>query len=207
MCHLLMQVHFLVQSVERIISKKTILQEPMQLGGCFSSFHTTATINAFLMNQAIIISCSIFDEYNQEFTASKHPPFASRIHHFKLQIKPVTKRINQWKDLKSFRNHILAHNLRVQNDSIFGHANKSVHYNVPGTISEIKLLCELLSLITQNIGAEFPELEQQIDYNATILDKLTLSSKTIDFESEFKAISEQIKVLGLTRTQQTDLST
>jgi uncharacterized protein with HEPN domain len=206
MLHLLTGVRLIIHSVEKINETRPIFRQVIQFDGYFAKFHSDAMITATLLNHALLLCCSILDEFNTEFVANKHSEFADRITLFRQQIKPVTRRINKWKGLKDYRNQIVAHNLRINGRSIFGKADKSLEYKVPTTVSEIKLLSEFLALITQNIGIEFPELVEQMKWSETIDDKIKIEYPTIDYDTEFEVVAAEIKKLGLTKTQQTDLS-
>jgi|GEM_PF-2446994 len=163
-----------------------------------------ALANSYLGDYIIILICSFLDEYNQQFIPTKCPVLHDRIRQFKTQMKPVLTRINQWSGLKNYRNHILAHNLRLKDNlSIFD--SDGVSFNVPNSHDEIVLLGELAALITKNIGKEFPELINQLDFEEKIIDKANVPFRKIDFTQEYKAVCEEIKKLGLTYTQRTRL--
>ena len=174
--------------------------------GFFSDKPHFVFTDAFLCEYTIILTCSFLDEYNGHFTANNCEELKDRIKVFRKQIKPVLNRINQWTDIHKYRGMILAHNLRTKdNKSIYELTNKKIDFNIPNTRPEFSLLIQLLALITRNIGKEFPELITKIDFNERIVDKMNIPYDLIDFESEFNAVGEKIKKLGLTMTQQTHL--
>jgi hypothetical protein len=88
--------------------------------------------------------------------------------------------------------------------SVFNFSNP-INLNIPNTKTEFELLIQLASLITQNIGVEFPELLTNISFTEKITDKMNVPHKIINTKLEFEIISEKIKKLGLTKTQQTHL--
>lgn len=68
-------------------------------------------------------------------------------------LKPVFKKINQWSEIKEFRNNVLAHNYRSKK-----HSNKSVFvskglrdYNIPQKVSDFAFLIQCIDLIRQVI--------------------------------------------------------
>jgi hypothetical protein len=161
--------------------------------------------DSYLSEYTIIMICSFLDEYNNHFTVNNCPEFKERIIKFRKQIKPVLTRINQWTDLHKYRGLVLAHNLRTTTkESVFNFSNP-INLNIPNTKTEFELLIQLASLITQNIGVEFPELLTNISFTEKITDKMNVPYKIINTKLEFEIISEQIKKLGLTKTQQTHL--
>ncbi|WP_461133912.1 hypothetical protein [Spirosoma lituiforme] len=204
MLHQLTQVTLMIHAAEKIKEQQILFRQLIQLDGHASRFHSDLTVGATLYNHSLLLCSSILDEFNTEFTSNKHPEFATRILNFRRQVKPITKRIDKWKDFKTYRNQILAHNLRINGKPIFSHQDKSLSYNIPFTNNEIKLLSELLALITMNIGVEFPELTERLNWKEQINDKMVLDLTDIDFASEYKVIGEEIRKLGLTMTQRPD---
>lgn len=170
--------------------------------GHFNSTPHFVLTDNYLSEYTIILVCSFLDEYNEHFIPTNCIELKDRIYKFRKQIKPVLTRMNQWTDLHKYRNIILAHNLRTKgNQSILDIKNEKIDFNIPNTRPEFQLLTQLSILITQNIGVEFPELITKIDLSETVLDKLNVPYELIDFDAEFNVVCEQIKNLGLTRTQ------
>ncbi|GAB4036703.1 hypothetical protein [Spirosoma jeollabukense] len=200
MVHLLTQINLSIHAAEKIKEESEVFRFLIQFDGYYSRFPADLAVGAVLYNQALLLSCSMLDEFHREFTIHACPEWKNRIIKFKRQIRPVTKRIAKWTDLKTYRNEILAHPLRIEGQSIFEKADKSLKYNIPFTNREIKLLCELLGLITKNIGVEFPELRDRLVFTEIINDKIVLDFTEIDFDAEFQAVCEEIKMLGLAMT-------
>ena len=128
--------------------------------------------NAILMN-----TCSYLDEYNKIFSIHAEQEFHNRIKTVKKITKPAMKKINEWEDLRAYRNQMVAHNFRiVGNDFSF---KKLGQYKAPRTYLDIVMLRKHLMMIHGIISAEFaselqnvnsflnnfPVKEQEIDYS------------------------------------------
>jgi hypothetical protein len=141
------------------------------------------------------MSCSFIDEYNEHLAPTKHPEFADRIKRLKQITKPVISRINRWKDLKDYRNNVLAHNLRIKEESFFSKGFKKKFYNAPHSNSEIIFLAKLLPIITNCIAIEFPEVLQRIDIQETLHTKMEHEYITIDIEKEIADLWSAINLI------------
>ena len=150
--------------------------------------HYVTMYNAILMN-----SCSFLDEYNKHFLFKSEPEFKDRILAIKKIAKPAFKKINEWTDLREYRNQMIAHNFRI-NDDAFSF-NMLGQYNAPRTYRDIVLLRRHLMMIQGIIEAEFtsemtnvnayiqsfPVQEQQVNYDnietdiKTVVDEINLN--------------------------------
>jgi hypothetical protein len=110
--------------------------------------HYVVLYNTILMNV-----CSYLDEYNKNFSTECEPEYKSRILEAKKIAKPAYKEISKWKDLKDYRNNMIAHNFRIDGkDFSF---NMLGQYNAPRTYRDIVLLRKHLIMINSIIQAEF----------------------------------------------------
>ena len=110
--------------------------------------HYFALYNTILMN-----TCSYLDEYNKNFLAKAEPEFHERILQIKKIAKPAFKKLNEWKDLKEYRNQMIAHNFRIDgNEFSF---NMLGQYNAPRTYRDLALLRKHLAMVNAVIQAEF----------------------------------------------------
>ena len=150
--------------------------------------HYVTMYNAILMN-----SCSFLDEYNKHFLFKSEPEFKDRILAIKKIAKPAFKKVNEWTDLREYRNQMIAHNFRI-NDDAFSF-NMLGQYNAPRTYRDIVLLRRHLMMIQGIIEAEFtsemtnvndyiqsfPVQEQQVNYDnietdiKTVVDEINLN--------------------------------
>lgn len=99
-----------------------------------------SVIFSIITSQIIITSCSYLDEWVYFARLIKEEQ-ESRIITLRKITKPVMNRINEWKDLKRFRNNIIAHNHRIKKENnslaIF---NLSRNLNCPNSFYDYKLL-------------------------------------------------------------------
>ncbi|MFI2743632.1 hypothetical protein ACG2LH_12895 [Zhouia sp. PK063] len=105
---------------------------------------------SIISSQIIITSCSYLDEW--EFLGKLiKVEKETRIITLRKITKPVLNRINQWKDMRQFRNNMIAHNHRIKKEenslAIF---SMSRHLNCPYSFYDYKLLIGCI-FITKNI--------------------------------------------------------
>jgi hypothetical protein len=207
MLQLLSKVHGILSTQDKNGELHRTLDRQVWATGHYGVTPHFVLANSYLAEYIIILICSFLDEYNDNFIPKKNHLLHDRILNFRKQIKPVLTRIAKWKDLKKYRNNILAHNLRLKdNTSIFSDTLERIDYNLPNTPDEIRLLIELSSLITKNIGGQFPELLQNFNFDEKIIDKANVPiSDKINFNQEYENVCKEIKMLGLTYTQLTHL--
>lgn len=189
--HLATQVLFFIEVHETYADNELYLNQ-VKFKGHYSNMPLAKAISGSLLNYSLIICNSFFDEYNEEFTSSKHPEFADRINRLKKITKPVIKRLSKWTDFKNYRNHLLAHNLRVNGVSIFDTGFLKKDYKIPHTNTEIILLANMTKIITCCISSEFPELVENLDWNENILSKTNFEIVEVDIEKEIADLWTQI---------------
>ncbi len=118
---------------------------------------TTILINA--CSQMLLFTNSLYDEYSTYFviTKARNQEEKIKVGQAREILKPVFKKINEWKEIRDFRNHILAHNLRIQkegNESIF--ISKGINgYNIPERIADFAFLIQCIDLIKQVVYKMF----------------------------------------------------
>jgi hypothetical protein len=206
MMQLLTKVYGLLASMDRN-NELLMTSDKVIFGlGHFNKIPHFMLTNSLLSEHLLVLVSSFLDEYNFQFTANNSVELKDRIIKFRQQLKPVLSRINQWRDIKRYRNIILAHNFRLKDDSsIFDENVKKIDFKLPLIWDELVLLVELCSLITKNMGREFPELLVDFYFSESINDKINIIKNDIDFQKDYDNVCEQIKTLGLTYTQRTEL--
>lgn len=110
--------------------------------------HYITMYNAILLN-----ACSYLDEYNKHFLFKAEPELKDRVITVKRIAKPAFKKVNEWSDLREYRNQMIAHNFRV-NEDIFSFTFLG-QYNAPRTYRDIVCLRKYLMMIQGVIEAEF----------------------------------------------------
>lgn len=185
------QIFFFIE-VHETYSQNAGYLNVLKFKGYYSKFPLAKAISGSLLSYSLIIINSFFDEYNEEFTASKHPEYAERINKLKKITKPVLKRLSKWSDFKNYRNHVLAHNLRVNSISMFDPEFSKKDYKVPQTNSEIILLANMVKIITHCISLEFLELFKNFDWSENILSKINMELVEVDVDKEIEELWTQI---------------
>ena len=96
---------------------------------------------------------SFLEEYNKMFTENRvEEEFKERVKIVKSVCRPILRQINKWKDLKKFRNNIIAHPWR-ENGSLV--VDMDENYIVPRSWIEIRFLKDLISYVHSIIIEEF----------------------------------------------------
>jgi hypothetical protein len=163
-----------------------------------------------LFYMSLIDGVSYLDEYQEVFGKKTETIFNDRCIVAKAINKPFIRKINQWKDYRNLRNHLLAHNFRVGKNGnyIF---NEVIDYNAPQNFNDLLLLSNLIQLSTQTVISEFElELNSHVDKvkriknNSLLLTKEDISKLTLELIKE----SIKIKVIrnrNYTFRQNTDI--
>ena len=188
------QVQFFIEIHLTYMANEESLNE-IKFKGHYSNIPFAKAISGNLLNYTLILANSFFDEYNKEFTSGTHPEFKDRINNLKLITKPVMQRVNKWKDLKDFRNYILAHGFRVKNKSLFAKGIEPKKFIVPHTDSEIILLVELMKVITTCISNEFPELVEKLDWSENLSNKMSIEIIEVDVKQELNEIWTKVNAI------------
>lgn len=100
------------------------------------------------------------DEFHRNFLQRCEPEFKNKVLVVKKMIVPIFKRINLWKDLKEYRNNIIAHPWRDKKGSfVVPDINK---YKIPRNWFEHIVLVDLISytydIIRTIFQIEFPSM-------------------------------------------------
>jgi hypothetical protein len=149
-------------------------------------------VTSGLTNNILILSCSFLDEWNEKFTPAEYPYFSARILRVKKITKPAIKRMKNWTGLKSYRNIVLAHNLRYDNNSVFT-SNFKPRLVIPYSNAELGLLVGLISFISTEVYNAFNDIE--IDVNKSILSNLNVPLNQIDASKELEIIFEAMRII------------
>src|SRR5258708_15484563 len=100
-----------------------------------------------------------------EFSEFKVPS-TSELHQdvlfLRKALKPAIKALQQWKEMRDFRNNVLAHNLRSQKDnqnSVFQRGLDS--YDAPKNGHDLGVIISCVSIIRQVLERKFGDRQQQ----------------------------------------------
>lgn len=96
--------------------------------------------------QIILHSCSFLDEWDNILGVNTEKHYSKKILKVKRVTAPASKAIKKWKDLKKFRNEVVAHSFRDKEGSVTIYTMS--HYNCPQNEEELYyLVCFLNAMI------------------------------------------------------------
>lgn len=188
-----------IESVYHLSFYGNILNElNYTIGSLTSGFseNQIRTIAFSIQWNIMIINQSIIDELNG-FLFNYKPDDISlknRIKSFKKIISPALNEIKKWKDIKEFRNNILAHNGRnYYRDSVIL-SSQFNNYDIPLYHSDFLILFQLLKTVIEKAEEIFAEEKQEAD---KIMDSLIITqnidnSKKRDFTEAISTINNII---------------
>jgi len=108
-----------------------------------------------LFYMTVIDSVSFLDEYQQVYGVKTEKKYKDRIIITKAINKPLISKICEWKDLRDFRNNLLAHNLRKGKNGDYVFSIENLDYNAPRNLYDLFLLTNLVQFSTDTIYSEF----------------------------------------------------
>jgi hypothetical protein len=152
-----------------------------------------------LFYMTVIDSVSFLDEYQQVFGVKTENKYKDRIIITKAINKSLISKICEWKDLRDFRNNLLAHNLRKGKNGDYIFSIENLDYNAPRNLNDLFLLTNLIQFSTDTINSEFEneikefasKTTRDIKPNNRILSKDDVSKITIELLK--KANREKIR--------------
>jgi len=142
-------------------------------------------IHILTYNNGLIAVASYLDEINDFFIPALNPAEANSIMPYISRIKTE---IDRFTDIKKYRNHVLAHNLRKNNKNIYlkGHLRD---YKVPQNLEEYMFLCHLLNLLTEKINEVFPgAYDRVLDEVRDAQENIAVSLQPVLSEADIKSI-------------------
>lgn len=155
-------------------------------------------------------SVSFIDEFHRSFFQNCEPEFKSKVLIIKKMTTPVFKRINQWKDLKEFRNTIVAHPWRDKKGNfVVPDINKN---KVPRNWFEHIVLVNLINYAYDIIRTVFqdhfppmfkfmeslvPKEKKKIDYKQLTDDHVSMALE-VDAIALKEGVKYDMKILGYT---------
>lgn len=131
-----------------------------------------------LYNTIIMNVCSFLDEYNKHFLFRAEPEFHDRISQVKKIAKPAFKKINDWKDIRDYRNHMIAHNFRIDGDKFS--LNTLGQYNAPRTYRDLAVLRKHLNMVYTVIEAEF---KNEINHIPSFVNEFEVKEQKINYDT------------------------
>lgn len=157
------------------------------------------TLNHMTFQYTIIQVASYLDEY--------HSYFSQNLNEIQKEyIKPLYRRIkeeiNRFPDVKNFRNHISAHNLRIKNKSVALYQDFNT-YRVPQNIIELGFLTVCIDTLTKIINGMFPGTYEKIGNLVNLKNKqegatnIVWELTGVEAESLLKKLSRDLRQLEI----------
>lgn len=104
--------------------------------------------------QIILKACSFLEEWDGFLAVKTNEEDQNKLLLIKKAVAPARKEINKWKDLKKFRNEIIAHNLR-NNQKQFS-LDDLEKYDCPNTNYELYYLVAFLERMAMVVSKNYP---------------------------------------------------
>ncbi len=122
----------------------------------------------------------------------------NRIKAYKNIIDPALEEIKKWKDIKAFRNNVLAHNGRNYHGRSVILSTKFENYNVPKYHSDFLVLFQLLKFITEKSGEIFLEEKRGAEeiMNGLITNNNEIHTKNEDISKTINKINTIISEMN-----------
>jgi hypothetical protein len=149
-----------------------------------------------LFNHSLLEAASFIEEYEDYFLKSG-AEHRDKILAFRKAVAPIMKQVNDWKDLRKFRNEMIAHPWRKKNgDFSF---TSLLTYDVPKSFLQLKLLRMYLSIMIRLFELEFPkEIAEMTRYIQTLPHEYKPPMRTAkDFNTIFQKLDALKKVARL----------
>ena len=153
-------------------------------------------IFSMLQSQVILTSCSYMDEWE---LLGKLVPQEPKILKLRKLVSPAVERIYKWKDMKQFRNSIIAHNHRnkkANNSPAILRMKRNL--NCPNSYYDFKLLFGCIYLTKNVLLRIFSEEYNQILPNLKNISSIKPINEIKDKETylkEFNKITQNIQSL------------
>lgn len=140
--------------------------------------------------QIILKTSSFLDEWDNFLAVNTDSNDKEKLLLIKKIVAPARKEILKWKDLKAFRNEIVAHNMRnSKNEFILDNMHK---YNCPKTQHELFYLVKFLERMIKILSHHFPShvknaliktqlaMDSEKKYNLRDINSLKTALKDVD---------------------------
>lgn len=143
--------------------------------------------------QIILKACGFLDEWDTFLGIKTNKEDYDKLMRIKKNVAPARKEIMKWKDLKNFRNEIVAHNLRNSKKDFSMDDIDS--YNCPRSINELYYLVMFLKRMVDVLKINFHQEIQNIVVKANFaVEKSKTNNKRI-FRDLEKALSEVDEII------------
>lgn len=135
------------------------------------------TIIDSLRFSIVLKACSFLEEWDQFLGVRNEPEIIERLKLIKRTVTKARRALNYWKDLKSFRNEIIAHNFRGKGNEV--KIDMLVEYDCPQTVPELYFLTAFMNRMINVLAGYFKEQAIEI---VSDFENIKFKGKTIEDE-------------------------
>ncbi|NGP89190.1 hypothetical protein [Fodinibius halophilus] len=122
--------------------------------------HMDSAVLDSLWFQIILDSCSFLDEWDSILGVKTEKKFRNRILKVKKTAAVASRAVRSWKDLRDFRNEVIAHNFR---DKTYNFTfDRMAHYDCPQSHDELWYLVNFIDRMANVLANEFPKKSADI---------------------------------------------
>ncbi|MEQ1798260.1 MAG: hypothetical protein ABL872_09920 [Lacibacter sp.] len=148
-----------------------------------------------LFKHSIMEACSFLEEYQNNFYPMAEEEFKERVKFVRTAAKPILKKINEWKDLQTIRNELIAHPWRSKKGNEFSY-KKIFTYNSPRNYIQLQFLRTYLTMMIGLIEAEFShELSNLHQYMQSIQPQKTPPVNNPDIFTEMIGVITKVNAV------------
>lgn len=119
-----------------------------------SQEHKRSVHYLVLFNHSLLEICSFIEEYDKHFYSTSEEQFKNRIRDLRKAASPAMKKVHEWKDLRSYRNEMIAHPWRMGAGNQLSY-KKLLLYDVPKSYMQLQLCRFYLGIIIRLLDLEF----------------------------------------------------
>lgn len=146
-----------------------------------------------IYNTVLLNICSFLEEYDNHFLAFAENEFKERILRVKKIAKPAYNKVKEWRELKQYRNNIIAHTLRIDKKDFS--LSKLGDYDSPRTYLDLVIIRKYFMMIYTIILMEFEEELSSINNFVRNFNQKNPPRKHENAAAELNNVVKKINVL------------
>jgi hypothetical protein len=122
-----------------------------------SEDHKRAVHYLALFNHSLLEICSFLEEYTKHLHKRSEDQFKGRIEEFKNAAQPIMDEIDKWKDLRNYRNEMIAHPWRIRRKDYEFSYPYLLTYDVPKSYTQLQYCRFYIGIIVNLMELEFKD--------------------------------------------------
>lgn len=142
----------------------------------------------------IIRTISFLDEF-ENFVKSSNQDLGKTIIDIKKTVKPALKQIKSWKEIREFRNNVLAHNFRFDKEAISIFSRGLESYDIPKTGADLAVLVSCVTMVKKTFESAF---KQKLETIQKMIEQHSYPKKepqfnnSVDVENRINKLTNEI---------------